>query len=368
MSLLRALFYVNSSYGIGHFVRAARLIRGLQNDNVQVTAIAAGVPFPDFEKLAGCEVIWLPSLVFWGDTVQESFVCDPEKKKSIMVARERLLGEHISRRWFDFCVIDYYPFSKDELEPEVSYLLTLTQKTNRSIRRVCSIRDIIDRRANERSQQILKVLAAQFDIVVVHSDPGLFHLSESFARWQEIPCPLVHTGVVTNRPEATPERADGPVLVSVGGGRDGMLCLSVLTDALKLAGVRFDIRIFPGLFLPDGGHAIVRTLLSLSPRIRCNEFGEYKTFLPNAGGAIAMCGYNTCYELLSLRIPTLFVPRQRFEQITRSTRLAEMQLALCAAEDASMAAALDRLTSFQPAAADISYDGVRGFVEALKAL
>jgi predicted glycosyltransferase len=86
--------------------------------------------------------------------------------------------------------------------------------------------------------------------------------------------------------------------------------------------------VLTGPMLPDSDRAAVeRTLLATGADVEISAFTpEPEQLMAAATGVVAMGGYNTVTELLSLGTPTLIVPREfpRREQLLRAQRLGDI--------------------------------------------
>jgi predicted glycosyltransferase len=180
------------------------------------------------------------------------------------------------------------------------------------------------------------VLNRFFDAVLVHADPRLIRLEETFGRIAEITVPLVYTGFITPSPAADARDrlrsalglapADRLIVVSAGGGSVGMPLLEAAVRAsahLRRAGKTL-LRVFTGPFLPE--QDFERLARAAGERAAVARFTpDFLSYLAAADLSVSMAGYNTTMNLLAARVPALVWPfAQNREQRLRSERLEAM--------------------------------------------
>ena len=111
-------------------------------------------------------------------------------------------------------------------------------------------------------------------------------------------------------------------LCVIGGGQDGLAVASAFARS-QLPEGEYGIMV-TGPFLPEEKKRQLRSQARENPRLRVLEFlQEPMGLMQRAKRIIAMGGYNTVTEILSLGKPALIVPRNkpRLEQTIRAERL-----------------------------------------------
>ncbi len=226
---------------------------------------------------------------------------------------------------------------------ELDRTLKALRKSGRT-RLVLGLRDIMDEPARIRRQWLrqrnFEALRETYSDIWIYGDPALYDPLREYGFGGELAAMAQYTGYLDqsarlSSPAAAPARdallGDDPrpyVLCTVGGGRDGLaLC-----------------RAFAAAPLPDGHRGIIVTGAQMSQRARRDVLAaadgrsdmtvvdfvrEPIALTAGADAVIAMGGYNTASEVLSLGRPSLIVPRvrPRAEQLIRAERLAGMELA-----------------------------------------
>jgi predicted glycosyltransferase len=165
----------------------------------------------------------------------------------------------------------------------------------------------------------------------VHSDPTFLPFAYCWGSQPAFAAKIIHTGYVVDRGEMAPagNLRNAPVVCSIGGGKDGAATLQLFLQAWDLL---YRARALPadaqGVVFPGQSYAgsdresLLREYEHLfanpADGLRIGSWQEYRQVLPRGRASVSMCGYNTCYEVLSHGVPALFVPRTGVEQTTRA--------------------------------------------------
>ncbi|HEX2389896.1 MAG TPA: glycosyltransferase, partial [Casimicrobiaceae bacterium] len=128
-----------------------------------------------------------------------------------------------------------------------------------------------------------------------------------------------------------PVTRDPYVLVTVGGGDDGMAVLDWVLSAYEQdSGIPLGAVIVTGPFMAPEQQRRFRVRAERLQRIEVLTFDAHLEYLmARAVGVVAMAGYNTFCEILSLDKRAILVPRvrPRREQVMRARRAAALDLA-----------------------------------------
>jgi predicted glycosyltransferase len=237
--------------------------------------------------------------------------------------------------------VELYPFGRKAFRFELDPILRgIRNKNLSSCRVVCSLRDILVEKKDPvgYEKRVIQNLNSHFDALLVHGDPRLLKLDETFSRIREINIPLVYTGFVAPKPEPdirTKLRkklgisgSDILVVASAGGGVVGAPLLEAVINAfmdLNPDRNRY-LYVFTGPFIhPDEFERLKR----LSGKIvKVSHFTpDFLSYLAAADLSVSMAGYNTCMNILATQVPALVWPfPQNREQRLRSERLAQLGL------------------------------------------
>jgi len=367
MSRPTALFYVQHLLGIGHLRRAFAIARAMQAAGLDVTLAQGGRPVAGLDR-RGLRIHQLPP----AEAADSSFsVLLDEAGRPIddgwrRRRRDALLALFAATAP-DLLLVEQFPFGRRAFRFELLPLLdaALARRPKPAI--FGSLRDILVAKPDpKRSAGMVALAERYFDRVLVHGDPRVIRLEESFPAAAALGERLVYTGYVLDRPAA--EMPQGPrgdeVLVSVGGGAVGQPLLEAALAArplTRLAGAPWRLIAGPGL-PPDRYAALGRRL---PPGVALERFRtDFPALLRRCRVSVSQGGYNTVMETLQAGARAVIVPfaeRAETEQTLRAERLAARGLfALVEARELSparLAAAIDRADAGPPETLAIDLDG-----------
>jgi predicted glycosyltransferase len=332
---MKIIFYCQHVLGIGHFFRSLEICRTLdEHDLILVT----GGPKPDVELAKHIREVRLPGLMMNPD-FSELFIFEKNSSiEKVRSDRKKMLVELLELEKPDLFIVELYPFGRKAFKFELDPALEQVKKNHRNqCRSVCSLRDILVEKKDPETyeKKVIQVLNTSFDALIIHSDPDLFPLDESFSRIKEIRIPIVYTGFVT------PVAADDAkwiirkqleigsekklVIVSAGGGKVGFSLLEASLEAahLLIDDVDLHMEVFSGPFM---SHEEFTKLKRLETKdFAVNRFTpNFISYLTAADLSVSMAGYNTCMNILVSKTPAIVWPfPQNREQRLRAERLAQ---------------------------------------------
>lgn len=120
------------------------------------------------------------------------------------------------------------------------------------------------------------------------------------------------------------------ILCTVGGGQDGFRLAEAFAHAEFPAGVAGIL--ITGTMMPSAEYTLLQSLASRRHNLHIIRFvANPLLLLQKAHSVIAMGGYNTTMEILSLHKRALIIPRisPRQEQWIRASRLAQLNVVSC---------------------------------------
>ncbi len=137
--------------------------------------------------------------------------------------------------------------------------------------------------------------------------------------------------IIKERKSNSIKKGEKLVVVTIGGGGDGYLVIKTFLDMLENHNqglLKFKSIIITGPFIPIQERKLI---FKRSKKLGIKTFNFYRQMEKLMAGAdlvITMGGYNTLCELLTLKIPTLIIPREtpRLEQFIRATRFKKSNL------------------------------------------
>lgn len=316
------LFAVNHLQGAGHLNRVLTLARAFAQAEHAAHVMTGGFPVPQFDT-TGVMLHQIPAVRSDGPDfgrllTPEGTVWDD----AYFDRRCRAMIEVLDRVTPDILIFELFPLGRRILRHEYLALLDAVHARRTRPRIYCSIRDILAPPSKARKISFAEdVLTAHFDGVLVHSDPNVIRLEDSWPVTPAITPLLRYTGFVTPPlPEVTQKTGRGEILVSTGSGDMGD---EIIHAALGAALYGRQWRCLVGG--PDP--ARLSRFAGLAPRNVTLETPrpDFRELLQNAGASVSLCGYNTSMDLLQSGVPAVIVPYDAGAETEQSQRAAALQ-------------------------------------------
>lgn len=331
---MNIFYYCQHVLGIGHVHRSLEICQAIA-ENHPVTLILGG---PSVETVRPkIQELRLPGLQM-DKEFKNLIPCSPELSlDEVKTARIELLFDHFQKEQPDVFITELFPFGRKAFRFELDPLLVAIRDglvPNCSC--YCSVRDILVEKETGQEKfekRTVQTLNSYFDGIMVHADPSIVTLDETFSRFSDIHIPHHYTGFVAN-PKTSQTREDirtklslAPtdklIVASIGGGNVGSDLLFAVIQAFKTI-ISFQplrLQLFCG---PYCDKIIYRKLKSMEQdQIKVDRFTDrFPDWLQAADLSISMAGYNTCMNLVQAAIPALVYPfKQNREQQLRAERL-----------------------------------------------
>ena len=369
----KLLFHVQHLLGIGHLRRAALLARGLTDAGWAVTVAQGGVPESMFE-FGAARVAQLPPIrsADAGFSGLVDGAGRPLDAAAEAARRDALLAlyEEVGP---DAVLLESFPFGRRQMRFELLPLLARIARDRPRPRVAVSLRDILQRRKPAREQETVEVVRAYVDRVLVHADPALVTLDESFGPTAAIADRLRYTGYVA--PPAPSARPRDRVVVSAGGGAVGAALLRAALAARPLSclGDR-PWTLLTGPNLPEDDAVALRQAAPAGVEV-VQATPDLPALLAGAIVSVSQGGYNTVMDIAVSQTPSVVVPfvgGGETEQTMRAERLAALGAVHVVSEDGlsppTLAAAIDRAAAGPVAWPALDCDGAATTARKLSAL
>ncbi|MGE0745091.1 MAG: glycosyltransferase family protein [Rhodospirillales bacterium] len=375
----RILFYVQHLLGMGHLRRSVAIVRAAARAGLDATLVTGG-RVPDSLDVAGLDVVALPPL----RAADENFkrLVDDDGRDiddAYKEARRRLLHDTLARVRPQALVTELFPFGRRQLAFELVPFVEAARAMQPRPLIVSSVRDVVEPPSKpERLQEMMALAERLFDVALVHGDPQLVRLEDSFPTLGWLPAQLIYTGYVVEDPLVSPAAAGdgtGEVIVSAGGGRVGATLLHAAMDARPRTVLRdAPWRLLAGPLLPDESFAALRA--AAPPGVAVERARrDFIALLHRARLSISQGGYNTVCETLAAGVPAVVVPfsgGRETEQRRRAELLAARGAFEVVAADAltpaALAAAADRAVAAPRRMAAVDLDGAAATARILAGL
>ncbi|HUQ76640.1 MAG TPA: glycosyltransferase [Burkholderiales bacterium] len=355
----RILIYSHDTFGLGHLRRCRTIAHALVDRYKQLSVlILSGSPIiGSFDFRSRVDFVRVPGVIKLrnGDYTPLNLHIDIAETLSMRASIIQHTAEIFDP---DIFIVDKEPVG---LRGEV--LPTLKALKRRGTRLVLGLRDVMDEpRLLEPEWQRKKALPALrelYDEIWVYGLPQICDPLEGIALPPRVRQKMVYTGYLHREvpthgtPEGLPAITERPyLLVTTGGGGDG----EALIDWVLRAYEHDPLLPYPALlvlgpFMESKRQTEFMERAAKVKRVHAITFHKHmESLVAGAAGVVAMGGYNTFCEVISLDKRALIVPRTepRLEQYIRASRAAKLGLISMLKDDgrydpAVMAAALRAL-------------------------
>ena len=356
----RIFLYSHDTFGLGHLRRNRKIAAAIRqcNPNAQIRLATGSELAGKFAPLPDLELIHLPPVKKNSDGSYQSPV-PGQTIEELLALRSTVLKESVAEQPPDILIADKEPLG---LLGELDAALAATADHTF---RILGLRDVLDAphklHDEWRSRGVIERLDGLYDEIWIYG-PEWFHAPlAGLGLSDDILATCRHVGFL-GTPQAfdqlepdddADDLPDKYILVTAGGGEDGENLMRQVLAACAHSKFEFPLVLLSGPLLPPPVLKQLNKMAAAQHQIRVLTFRpETSRLIKGAAAVVAMCGYNTFCEILEVRKPVLFVPRERprQEQSIRARRAAEFGAATVmyqddAADPSRFASAIEQLTS-----------------------
>ncbi len=359
---MKILQYCQHVLGVGHFFRTLEILRALSDHEV---VLVTGGDRVSAELPPHVREVRLPALMMDADFTALRSGDGADSVHRIQAERKQRLFDIVERTAPDLFLVELYPFGRKKFRFELDPVLAAIREGRLPpCRTACSLRDILVEKDDVAGYEdrVVRTLNRYFDALLIHADPELIRLEETFSRVSDLAVEIVYTGFVTPKPAPDArERVrrslgvgedERLIVASAGGGKVGAPLLEAVVAAFPLmnGAEKTRLLVFTGPYMDD--EAFDRLRSRTGSRVSISRFtSDFLSHLAAADLSVSMAGYNTSMNLLAARVPALVQPfAQNREQRLRAERLIRLGAAMGILEDADLAP--ERLASRMAAEID----------------
>ncbi len=356
----RILIYSHDTFGLGHLRRCRTIAHSLVDrfKHLSVLILSGSPIIGSFDFRSRVDFVRVPGVIKLrnGEYTALNLHIDVEQMLKMRASIIRHTAEMFDP---DIFIVDKEPLG---LRGEV--LETLEMLKQRGTRLVLGLRDVMDEPKllvpEWRRKNVLPALRDLYDEIWIYGLPQICDPLEGIALPTRVRQKITYTGYLPREvstrgaPPRLPEITKRPyILVTTGGGGDG----ESLIDWVLRAYEHDPLLPYPALlvlgpFMQPERQAEFMDRASRLKRVDAITFHNHlETLVAGAAGVVAMGGYNTFCEVLSLDKRALIIPRTtpRLEQFIRASSAARLGLVSMLNDDGSydpavMATALRALT------------------------
>jgi predicted glycosyltransferase len=297
----RVFIWVQHLLGFGHFARARVVAEALRDAGFAVTLVSGGVTPADAVP-GGLSFVLLPPARAKDESFDELVdVLGREVDQNWHEARRMLLLDAFRAARPDVVITETFPFGRRLLVFELLALIDAARRAPQRPKIVASVRDVLQRPRKDARAAAMVARAREFyDAVLVHGDPKIMRLEQSFAETAAIADLCLYTGYIcADMPASDATRRE--VLVSAGGGAAGRELIAAAAEARAHSRLKSRAWTFVTGPLSEepmrvDGATVVRSL------------PHFRTRLAGAAVSVSQAGYNTLVETVRARTPAVVVP------------------------------------------------------------
>ena len=333
----RILIYSHDSFGLGHLRRCRAIAHALveHRSNLSVLILSGSPIIGSFDFRSRVDFVRVPGVIKLrnGEYTALNLHIGLQQTLAIRESIIRHTAEVFAPHLF---LVDKEPLGlRGEIEETLAFL------KERRTPLVLGLRDVIDEpellQPEWERKNAVPALSKYYDSIWVYGLPQICDPLEGLGLSETVQRKAVYTGYLPRSvPDAplSPEAeraADEPfVLVTAGGGGDGDELIDWVLRAYEQTGpMPWRAVLVFGPFMPSERQAEFRQRAAALLQVSTLVFDAHlEALMERASGVVAMGGYNTFCEILSLDKPAVIVPRTRprLEQRIRAERAQEFGL------------------------------------------
>jgi len=355
----RVLIYSHDTFGLGHLRRCQTIAHALVEhfEHLSVLILSGSPIIGSFDFRSRVDFVRVPGVIKLrnGEYTPLNLHIDIERTLSMRAS--------IIRHTADVFDPDIFIVDKEPLGLRGEVLDTLKLLKPRGTRLVLGLRDVMDEprllAPEWERKNAVPALRDFYDEIWVYGLPQICDPLEGISLPHSVRRKMIYTGYLAREAPRSganlrlPDIAQRPyLLVTTGGGGDG----ESLVDWVLRAYEHDPLLPYPALIVlgpfmnSDRQTEFIERAARLK-RVETITFHNHlEALVKRAAGVVAMGGYNTFCEVLSLNKRALIIPRTvpRLEQFIRASRAADLGLVSMLADDGrhdpeTMAAALRAL-------------------------
>ena len=342
MDMKKILIYSHDTYGLGNIRRMLAIAETIKREysDASILLLSGSPMIHAFRLEEGMDYVKLPCL---SRDEADSYKSKSLRisKSSILRLRSDLIQSTVLNFEPDLILVDKKPLGVgNELAPMLATLRHLEKKP----KLVLVLRDILDKPETTipvwASNRYHEVIRTAYDRILVLGSSDVFDAVEEYAFPPSSAEKTFFCGYTRRSDyQRTPAEIRAElginggrlVLVATGGGEDGANLVREALSTVEEFGNRFADHcvVFLGPEMPqaqaDRFEALAASLPAVTVKSFCEDFVSY---VAAADAVVAMGGYNTVTEVLSLDVPAVIVPRTKpvSEQEIRAMQLERLGL------------------------------------------
>ena len=334
---MKIILYCQNLVGIGHYLRSLEICQAFEGHDV---ILVTGGPPTGISPPNHVRELRLPELTMDFGFKKLISADNGRSVDQVKKTRQKKIIDLFEREAPALFIVELFPFGRSAFNFELEPVFKAVRKGDfPGSHVICSLRDILVEKKDPIAyeQRVIEMLYSYFDVLLVHSDPSLITLHETFSRVDDIDIPIFYTGFITPKPPPNARQTirnqlglhkqDKLVVASAGGGKVGSRLLETVVHAFRLMERERSIHLilFTGPLIKDETFDRLHALSV--DRMQVFRFTrDFVSYLAAADLSVSMAGYNTCMNILAAGVPAMVWPYARNrEQGLRAGMLARLK-------------------------------------------
>ena len=332
----RILIYSHDSFGLGHLRRCRSIAHSLvaKYKGLSVLILSGSPIIGSFDFKARVDFVRIPGVIKLRDGEYTSLGLHIDLEQTLLM-RESIIYHTAAIFKPDIFLVDKEPTG---LQGEVTTTLEMLKQQGTT--NVLGLRDIMDDptllKTEWERKQVAPVLENLYHDIWVYGLEEMGSPVEGLNLSASIKNKISYTGyldreIPSDRNWVSPINHDDPfILVTAGGGGDGVEMVDWVIRAYETDKQQpYRAIIVTGPFMPPAEQQEFHERCETLPNVEILTFDSHiELLMERALAIVAMGGYNTFCEILTLDKPALIVPRSvpRQEQLIRAERALKLKL------------------------------------------
>ncbi len=333
----RVLIYSHDTMGLGHLRRCRAIANSLveKYEDLSVLILSGSPIIGSFDFSARVDFVRIPGVIKLknGEYTTLNLAIDIDKTIS--------MRSSIIKHTADIFDPDVFIVDKEPTGLRGEVLDTLKMLKERGKHLVLGLRDILDSSAalepEWKRKNVLPVLRKLYDEIWIYGLPQIYEPLNDLPLPKKVIDKITYTGYlrrsvknISSSTERFFSKKEPYLLVTTGGGGDGEELIEwVLRAYEKDPLLPYSALFVLGPFMQPELQEEFKKRCKKSKRVQAITFDvQMEDLESNAVGIVAMGGYNTFCEILSLDKKAIIIPRTspRFEQYIRASRAQDLGL------------------------------------------
>jgi len=340
----RVLIYSHDTFGLGHLRRCRTIAHALveHNKDLSVLILTGSAIIGSFDFRARVDFVRVPGVIKLrnGDYTSLSLLIDIEET---LAMRQSIIHHTADIFDPDLLIVDKEPLG---FRGEVKNTLVMLKE--RGVPLILGLRDVMDEPGllapEWERKNVVPALRELYDDIWIYGLPQICDPLAGIELPRSVRQKMTYTGYL-HRNLPTKPSAPTPllkisepfILVTTGGGGDGEAIIDWVLRAYESdPGLPYPALLVLGPFMHSDRQTEFLLRASRLKRVEAITFdAQLESLMARAIGVVAMGGYNTFCEILSLDKRAVIVPRTapRMEQYIRAARAQELGLVSMLTDD-----------------------------------